>query len=200
MYSIYFENRSITITPDTGQFYKDSNSVLFNPGDSNNLSHIPLLFDKITNIPKLYIQSTREDESFRHLFTNLTPINAAGGVVTNKRGEYLFIFRHGKWDLPKGKQEEGEDTAKTALREVMEECGIDQVEVKEHICDTFHTYHRDGLFWIKRTSWFKMNYMGNGTETHPQEEEDIERAVWVPKERLAEYLANTYPSIREVLG
>jgi 8-oxo-dGTP pyrophosphatase MutT (NUDIX family) len=30
-------------------------------------------------------------------------IEAAGGIVKNEKGDILFIFRRGKWDLPKGK-------------------------------------------------------------------------------------------------
>jgi len=35
-------------------------------------------------------------------------IIAAGGLVTNENNELLMIFRRGKWDLPKGKADEGE--------------------------------------------------------------------------------------------
>src|SRR3546814_3091780 len=51
-------------------------------------------------------------------------IEAAGGLVRNQQGQYLFIFRHGKWDLPKGKLEAGETPAEGGIREVEEECGI----------------------------------------------------------------------------
>src|SRR5579872_5949786 len=35
-------------------------------------------------------------------------VQAAGGLVTNGKGEVLFMFRRGKWDLPKGKLDPGE--------------------------------------------------------------------------------------------
>src|ERR1700759_4462521 len=38
----------------------------------------------------------------------MTVIKAAGGMVRNDDGNYLFIFRNGKWDLPKGKVEKDE--------------------------------------------------------------------------------------------
>ena len=38
----------------------------------------------------------------------LTIIKAAGGLVENAKGEFLFIFRNKKWDLPKGKVEKNE--------------------------------------------------------------------------------------------
>ncbi len=35
-------------------------------------------------------------------------IKAGGGLVINEKGEILFMFRRGKWDLPKGKLDPGE--------------------------------------------------------------------------------------------
>jgi 8-oxo-dGTP pyrophosphatase MutT (NUDIX family) len=35
-------------------------------------------------------------------------VEAAGGVVVNQQKEVLWMFRLGKWDLPKGKLEKGE--------------------------------------------------------------------------------------------
>jgi 8-oxo-dGTP pyrophosphatase MutT (NUDIX family) len=52
-------------------------------------------------------------------------MNTAGGIVINKGNQVLLIFRKGKWDLPKGKSENGESLKKTAKREVVEETGID---------------------------------------------------------------------------
>ena len=49
---------------------------------------------------------------------------AGGGLVYNKKNQVLFIFRNGKWDLPKGGIEKGEKIAYTAIREVEEETGI----------------------------------------------------------------------------
>ena len=43
-------------------------------------------------------------------------VKAAGGLVTNKKGQILFIFRKGVWDLPKGKLDSGERLDTTALR------------------------------------------------------------------------------------
>jgi hypothetical protein len=43
-----------------------------------------------------------------------------------------------------------------------------------------------------------MDYTGNGIETTPQADEDIEHAIWVDKKELNNYLNNTYPSIIEV--
>lgn len=198
MYSVYFNNRRLTVCSNTEQIIKDPQAVLYKPASESELIDVPQIFDQTPNILSMYIASEKEEETFSKMFTNLTHINAGGGLVTNSKGEFLIIFRHGKWDLPKGTQEPGEMISCSAVREVEEECGIDQVELRGHICDTFHTYHRNNLFWIKKTSWYRMEYKGNGTKTIPQQSEHIERAIWVKREEIGDYLQNTYPSILEV--
>ena len=58
-----------------------------------------------------------------------TKIIAAGGLVTNKHNELLMIFRRAKWDLPKGKLDEGESIEACAVREVEEETGIKNISL-----------------------------------------------------------------------
>ena len=61
------------------------------------------------------------------LLKSFTVIKAAGGFVVNDEDQLLMIHRRGAWDLPKGKIEPGETPEKAAIREVGEECGIDQM-------------------------------------------------------------------------
>ena len=63
-------------------------------------------------------------EEFKACFTIL---EAGGGIVFNKRGEFLVIERRGVWDLPKGKVDAGETIEEAAVREVREECGLTEV-------------------------------------------------------------------------
>jgi 8-oxo-dGTP pyrophosphatase MutT (NUDIX family) len=67
-------------------------------------------------------------------------IIAAGGLVTNPKGEILWIFRRGFWDLPKGKLDEGETIQTCAVREVAEETGISNIQLHEMLCFTNHLY------------------------------------------------------------
>lgn len=162
------------------------------------LSDLPAFFQSSPQLTKLYVPTNNVEDTFNNLCTKLTSIQAGGGLVTNCRNEYLLIFRHGVWDLPKGKQESGEEIRQAALREVEEECGVHDLEIKEHICDTYHTYMLNDNFMLKCTHWYKMEYHGNGFDTLPQMEENIEKAVWIKKEDLPKYLKDTYPSIKEV--
>ena len=126
MYSIYFNNRIISICNKTLINKYSPNATVLHSPNAKTLEDLPCLFEKSENIKMLYIpiDPNQLESTLNSLCSSLTPINAGGGLVQNQAGEYLLIHRNGLWDLPKGKQEEGEDIALTALREVEEECGI----------------------------------------------------------------------------
>ncbi|MCK7539615.1 MAG: NUDIX domain-containing protein [Marinilabiliales bacterium] len=67
------------------------------------------------------------------LFSLFNIVIAAGGFVRNEKDEILFIFRRGHWDLPKGKlnHKKGiiEKKKDAAVREVMEETGIEKIDI-----------------------------------------------------------------------
>lgn len=132
------------------------------------------------------------------LYELFTPIDAGGGVVTNENNEVLMIFRRGKWDLPKGKCDEGETIDACALREVSEETGLHKLKLGEKICDTYHVYSQNKQNLLKRTAWYKMK----GTvkeEPVPQAEENIQEVRWVNDEDLPLVVYKSYEAIREVM-
>lgn len=126
------------------------------------------------------------------------PIDAAGGVVMNEENAVLMIYRRGKWDLPKGKCDEGETVDTCAIREVSEETGLQQLELKEKICDTFHLYTQHGQSLLKRTVWYKMQGT-SGEALVPQKEENILEARWVAEKEMGPIVFKSYEAIREVL-
>lgn len=125
-------------------------------------------------------------------------IDAAGGVTHNEKEELLMIFRRGKWDLPKGKLDEGEKIDDCALREVAEETGLQHLVLEDKICDTYHIYVQNSEEFLKRTAWYKMRGT-SADQLKPQKEENILEAVWVSQNGLAPYVAKTYEAIRDVL-
>lgn len=130
---------------------------------------------------------------------SLTLIEAAGGVVKNRDGKYLFIYRNDKWDLPKGKIEKGEKTKVAAVREVEEECGITVSKLGDKICKTYHVYiHREEVV-LKKTHWYKMKYSGN-QKLKPQKEEGITDVRWFKKKNTNTIAENTFSSIMDVLA
>jgi len=135
---------------------------------------------------------------FKKIKQSLELIKAAGGLVKNAKGNYLFIYRNKKWDLPKGKVEKGERMKEAGVREVEEECGVKIFSNDKKICKTYHVYPLNNKLVLKKTNWYSMTVKGE-PKLIPQKEEGITKAVWLDKTELKPVLKNTYPSIVQVL-
>lgn len=199
MYSIYFNNRKLSVCPLKENTNYNSNAVVYYNSNDLNTKQLPEFMEsnQKINLLVLPVEENKIDCVFEKICSEFNQINAGGGLVRNSAGEYLLIFRNGKWDLPKGKQEAGEDIKVTAVREVEEECGIDSLELGNLLCVTHHTYRMNGEFMLKHTFWYNMEYKGDAT-LKPQTEEDIEMCKWVKGEEIAELVKDTYPSIKRV--
>ena len=125
---------------------------------------------------------------------------AGGGLVFNEKGELLMIFRRGKWDLPKGKLDNGETIEQCAIREVKEETGLIKVTIGEFIDVSFHDYFDTYLDEevIKETHWFAMKAIG-GQKLIPQLEEDITEIKWVSDLELKKCLLDSYDNVVEII-
>ena len=134
--------------------------------------------------------------NFKSLFTL---IEAAGGLVKNKDGAWLFIHRNGMWDLPKGKIEKDEKIEDCAVREVAEECGIDEPVIIKPLETTFHTYKLNSQRILKPTHWFLME-SSDRSELVPQTEEGITNVSWVPSARATVLAKQSFGSIKEVVA
>lgn len=126
-------------------------------------------------------------------------VRAAGCIVEDERtGRYLLIRRNDRWDLPKGKVEQGETLFEAAVRESREETGLDvfaspaQVPLK-----TYHIYNLYGGWHLKQTSWFK-GYCGLSTEGKPQLEEGITKVAWVTPEEWRQRLSHSYGTMKTI--
>ncbi|MBS1661076.1 MAG: NUDIX hydrolase [Bacteroidetes bacterium] len=140
-----------------------------------------------------------ELQALKHAFwKKFMVIKAGGGLVRNGSRELLFMLRRGVWDLPKGKLDPGETLEQCAVREVMEETGLRGVQLDGPLLETYHTYEDHGHHILKETYWYNMSVSGEQTPI-PQQEEQITELRWVLPENVGEQLANTYPSIRDVL-
>jgi 8-oxo-dGTP pyrophosphatase MutT (NUDIX family) len=146
-------------------------------------------FDSLVFICRKNIDRLFED--FISLFWYL---EAAGGVIRNQSNERLFIYRFGKWDLPKGKIEKGETPAGAALREVIEETGLPNPEMLTGLPSTYHIYEYKGKKVLKRTYWYSMKYDGT-VQPVPQTIEGITEARWFNPEDYKTVQLNTYASL-----
>ena len=197
MHKIYFDRRTIIICRPEEAALSDPNAVEFHFKQPSDISALVEMFELSSTLEKIYIPSAEPEDCYKKICGEFREVNAAGGLVENRRGDYLLIKRDGLWDLPKGHQEAGEDIKVTALREVQEETGVDDLSLGDLICVTDHCYKRNGIWHLKHTWWYRMYYL-KPLDLTPQTEEDITKAAWVAKSSLPPFLKNTYPSIKEV--
>jgi 8-oxo-dGTP pyrophosphatase MutT (NUDIX family) len=146
-------------------------------------------------IQKAYLYHPDEKEIMKTLKAKIPVNKAGGGLVYNKKGEVLFIFRNGKWDLPKGGTEKGEDIEGTSMREVEEETGVNQLRIIKKLQKTYHIFKRNGVYKLKITHWFEMQSDFEGTP-QGQLEEGIEKVAWVHPNDIPELLKNSYENIK----
>lgn len=138
------------------------------------------------------------EELKKGFFKKFTLVPAAGGFVQNEKGEVLMMFRRGKWDLPKGKQDKNESPERCAVRETEEETGLKNIKLISPLLTTWHTYHEGSRFILKETKWFRMKAKGEQKPV-PQAEEDITKLEWTSLGELKKYQTKLFPSVRDVL-
>lgn len=198
MYTVFINDKPLLIIkPDHCKELTDEQLEIKYDSD-NSIKKAVGLLENNSNVSLVYLTSFTPEKTFELFKSQYTLIEAAGGIVQNSRSQLLFIFRNGKWDLPKGKMESGETPKESALREVEEECGIANLKIVKPITTTFHTYNLKGKQILKSTYWFEM--IGESDKLVPQNEEGITEVKWLNKQQVNEALKNTYLSIREVVS
>ena len=146
-------------------------------------------------INKAYLYHPDERLIMKTLKTKITVCKAGGGLVYNQKGEVLFIFRNGKWDLPKGGIEKGEEIENTAIREVEEETGVNGLSISHKLQKTYHVFLFFFKYKLKITHWFEMQSNFEGIP-QGQLEEGIEKVAWLNPEQIKEALKNSYENIK----
>jgi len=198
MYQIYINNRVISLSDDLKKYSVQKYRLFYKYNEASGLSEAVISFINSDNTPSLFVYHTNIQELWEEFRKIFRLIKAAGGLVMNKAGRFLAIKRLGKWDLPKGKKNNKESTELCALREVSEECGIREPEIKNLLGITFHIYFLKSKLVLKETSWYEMFYNGPDRLT-PQTEEDITEARWFNPDKVSVIAKNTYSSIIDIL-
>jgi len=200
MYKVFFNDRIVFI----GSTFKKSliqKSLVFQVSGLEEMKTAWIDF-RDDELGRDMIFLTNEPELGKTMFFSLFAlINAAGGLVSNSENKLLCIHRWGKWDLPKGKAEKGEEMDYTAIREVEEECGISNLRNEGLNSITWHIYEhpkKPGKWVLKQTHWFNMKYEGDQPLV-PQINEDIVEAKWFSKSELGEVIENTWASLKPLI-
>ncbi len=175
-----------------------------NKNVGNNYTSFPIKTVKLKQIIKriqegelLYVNLYHENEEklLKHLVKKLKVVNAAGGMVYNDKKEILFIYRNKRWDLPKGKVEDGETMEESAVREVMEETGVKDLEIVRFLRKTYHIFKRKDKYRLKVTHWYEM-YSPYTGELIPEHSEGIKKAKWKNFAKSQKALTKSYANIK----
>ena len=126
---------------------------------------------------------------------------SAGGVVFRRRRGRVSVAlaarrtRRGYlvWGLPKGEIEPGETPGSAAVREVLEETGL-EAKIQEPLGEIRYIYVWEGVRIRKLVHFFLMRATGGDISRHDEEMEDVR---WFP---LTEAVGTAaYKGEREVL-
>lgn len=198
MYQVFInEHRIVFVKKAKKNKEYFSTFYIFQPVENDFMTIVKWLFiEKVAmEVQFIVAEPKKQWELFQQQFNYLA---AAGGIVNNAKNELLFIKRNGKWDLPKGKAEKGEEVAEAAKREVEEECGVNALEIIKKLPSTFHLYEHQEEIIIKETFWFRMKTDFKGT-LKAQVEERITEVCWVDPNQMQMQLENTYASLVEMM-
>lgn len=146
-------------------------------------------------LDQAFIYHPNNEEILKKFTKKIPLVVAAGGVVTNKEGKVLFIYRNDKWDLPKGKLDKGESLEECAIREVMEETGVESLVIENFLKTTYHVFTRNGKYKLKEVHWYAMktDYQG---KLRGEKKEGIVKAKWKGPRKIKKALENSYSNIR----
>ncbi len=200
MYKVFIDHKSIIFTKKDTPLNKADNDLFIEYSlDVNLVNEFEKLKfdDKIQNL--IILVKENVEKIFYEFLSNFIILEAGGGLVENESNEYLLIFRYGKWDLPKGKAEKGEDIESTALREVEEETALKGARIISKLPMTYHYYEHKGRSIIKKTHWFFMYASSENQILLPQLNEDIQKVEWMTRAQVCKALKNSYRSIIELV-
>ncbi|WP_300564544.1 NUDIX domain-containing protein [Flavobacterium sp.] len=190
MYKVFVNDKPLFLTNEI----KKETDFKFFLLESADIKQLILHFFQ-NKIDKAYLYHPDEREIMKTLKAKIPVTKAGGGLVYNKKGEVLFIFRNGKWDLPKGGMNKGEEIEDTAIREIEEETGVNKLTITDKLQKTYHVFKRNGVYKLKVTHWFEMQSKFEGTPVG-QIEEGIEKVAWLNPEQVKEALKNSYENIK----
>ncbi|WP_313806903.1 NUDIX hydrolase [Flavobacterium sp.] len=190
MYKVFVNDKPLFLT---NEVVKETDFQLFLLESVDIKQIIVKMFQN--KIDKAFLYHPDEKEIMEKLKEKIPVAKAGGGLVYNKQGQVLFIFRNGKWDLPKGGIEKGESIEETAIREVEEETGVSGLKITNKLPKTYHVFKRNGQYKLKITHWFEMKTDFKGIP-QGQIEEGIEKVAWLSPDEIREALGNSYENIK----
>ena len=193
MYKVFVNDKPIILTTEVSKETDFKNYLL----KTVKISKVIKELNK-SSIKEIRLIGKNEDKLLKKFAKKLPNVIAGGGKVLNEKGDILFIFRNGKWDLPKGKIDGKETIEAAALREVEEETGVKKLKIIKPLETTYHIFKRNGRHRLKITYWFEMHSSYKG-KLVPEEIEGITKVEWLNPEQAQNALENSYANIKELI-
>ena len=199
IYKVFSNNLAFSLKEDSFYSVNKNCIIVHSLEEFINLMQLSVLNRRSFLLNKLdqdevVFYSDKIHRDWNEIVKSCVLIKAAGGVVREENRGTLFIMKNGKWDLPKGKIDDGESPETAAIREINEECGLADLEIESFICKTYHLYQEESVI-LKETSWFlvKVNKIN---KMSPQKEEGITKLQWLTNKKSI----STYTSIKHVIA
>jgi ADP-ribose pyrophosphatase YjhB (NUDIX family) len=197
MHKVFFKDRTVFFETDANDSFRNNGGLFYRYNNTDELKEVLNAFLTLNSIKQLFLYHTDIALLKREFVSCFKLIKASGGVVRNRDGKFLMIFRNGVWDLPKGKNDRGESSEIAALREISEEVGLNQLSILSEITKTYHVYQLKKQLILKETTWYEIMSDDKNLPV-PQTSENITLAVWMNSSDLSTVSKNTFPSIIEV--
>ena len=191
MYKVFVNRLIINLTSDK-EYLNDSKTYLLSSISINEIIKKLKIHDEV------FLYYPDKKKLLKEFKEKLVTIKATGGIVTNKKNQILFIYRKGKWDLPKGKMEKNESKKESALREVIEETGVKKLKIINFFSTTFHLIKVKREYFLKETHWYTMKTKYDG-KLKPQKSEGIISAKWKTFDEALEIKKKTFRNIAIIL-
>lgn len=193
MYKVFVNDKPIILTTEVEKEAGFKNYLL----KSVNISKVIKELNR-SSIKEVRLIHDDKDKLLKKFLKKLPNVVAGGGKVYNNNEEILFIFRNGKWDLPKGKVDGKETIEEAAIREVEEETKVRDLKIVKPLETTYHIFKRNGKYKIKITHWFEMTTTYTG-KLEPEENEGITEVAWLNQSEITKALKNSYANIKSLI-
>jgi len=112
---------------------------------------------------------------------------SCGGIIFRRRGRQVEVFfikdPYQRWTFPKGHQEVEETHVETAVREILEETGLQNLRLIAPLGRTSFRFRRVGLVIYKVVHFFLFEAPPQAKE-HMTGEDAIYEARWVSVDRV----------------
>jgi len=198
MYKVFINDRVIKLTDNFEDYDSSYNTLFIHYKSQEALIESLELIKNSDVVSELCIYDSDLDYLWNKFCEIFKIIEAAGGIVL-KEDKVLMILKNNHWDLPKGKLDGNEAPKDAALREVSEECGLNELAITGDLDTTYYLYREKSQMVLKKTNWFQMSSRTDGP-LKGDESEGIVDVKWINAGEWQNLASKSYPSVIKMLS